>query len=530
MADAEKFIAELNDRYGASDKPQPIWENGLSYDSSIETLEPVYYWILDFTQRAFKNIVKLSDNFVAAPGSSYFADLGARATKMQEEGMKILGAVNMVIKSITNILYDLKEFEIRLGAYERADDKDPQKKESGILALKDIWMSNVDIKRGKGSINGMTYELGFSTLRDAFMQAKSAANVDDMNKGGLINERVARILKPRVDEFFQWKAQSSEELRRRFNIERAYLKSQVETLKLYSSWVKPYLQSAEQLRMQMTSKEEPSLISAFGTMVLNLSLMMYKELDVADAVDNKFLPDNFKRMNERKEIRKFYQLIFIDYTFRTYPTQQFPHAGLVDIKFKAYAVNDDELLLLNEKIEKDKSGSMLGIAGNLSDESLKQLQDEIDYFDKKEEKVEKKEDFAFKGVFKDFIKNFAPETKNEIIKEYNELYKKVEKGNAKDVSDMQIGSIKALIDGLKKKKKKKENLERIKKEGLKPDNYHESVVRDYTEQEASRFCFGVFDKFKKSRKMASFVNPFDEPDVYKRIRERRAEIQAGMKK
>jgi len=527
MADAEKFIAELNDRYGTSSSPQPMWENGLSYDSSIETLEPVYYWILDFTQGAFKNIIKLADNFVAAPGSSYFADLGSRATRAQEESMKILGAVNMVIKSIQNILYDLKEFEIRLSAYERADDKDPQKKESGILALKDIWMSNVDIKRGKGSINGMTYELGFSTLRDAFMKAKSAADVDSMTKSGLINDRVARILKPRIDEFFQWKFQSSDELKRRYNIERAYLKSQVETLKLYSSWVKPYLQSAEQLRMQMSAKEEPSLISAFGTMVLNLSLMMYKDLDVKDAVDNKFLPENFKKL---RDLRKFYQLIVIDYTFRTYPTQQFPHAGRVDVKFKAYAINEDELALLLDKIEKDKSSTMLGIAGNLSDESLKQLQDEIDYFEKKPEKEEKKEDMAFKGIFKDFMKNFMPETKNELIKEYNGLYKEVEGKDAKDVSDMQIGSIKALIDELEQKQKKKKKLARIKKEGLRPDNYHEDVVRDLAEQESSNFCFGIFDKFKKSRGMASFVNPFDEPDVYQRIRDRRAEIQAGMKK
>ena len=532
MADVEKFVAELNLRYGAADKPQPMWENELSYDSSIETLEPVYYWILDFTQGAKYKIIKLADNFVAAPGSSYFADLSARATRMQEEGMKILGAVNMVIKSITNILYDLKEFEIRLSTYEQAIESDDQStRESGILALKDIWMSSVDMKRGRGSINQMTYELGFTTLRDAFMKAKSIDDVGKMNKSGLLNDRVARVLKPRIAEFLDWKDKSYDELKRRFNIEKAYLKSQVDTLKLYSGWVKPYLVSAEQLRMGIS--EEPSLISAFGTMVLKLSLMMTKEIDVKDEAYNKNLPENFIKL---RDIRPFHQLIFLDYTFRTYPTQQFPHAGRVDIKFRAYALNEDELLLLQEKIEKDKADSMLGISGSLSDESLKQLQDEIDYFTKRPKKEEKKkEESAFSGIFKDFVKNFVPETKTQLIKEYSELYEKVKEEelpekDTKNIKDMQTGSIKTLINELKDEKKKKEKMDKIRKEGLAPDNYDESVVRNFAEIQAADFCYKIFDTFKKSRGMASFPSPFDEPDVYRRLRDRRAEIQAALKK
>jgi len=502
MADVRNLLAEINERYKGDKGPAPIWENELTYDSSVETLEPIYYWLLDFVKGAY-NVRKLEDNFTASPGSSYFADLTSRATKMQEEGMKILGAVNIVIKSIMNILYDLKEFDIRLENYVNEGSNDPQLKQAGMLALKDIWMSNVDMKRGRGSINQMTYELGFTTLRDAFMKAESVDEAEKID----VNDRVKRVLKPRIAEFLEWKDRSHDELTRRFEIERSYLKSQLTTLKLYSSWVKPYLKAAEQLRMK--DSKDASIVSIFGTMALNLSLMLTRKVNVADEVDGKSLPEELKKA---RDIRQFYHLIFLDYSFRTYPTQQFPHAGIVTINFKAYAVNDDELLLLNKKLDKDEETSLLGLAGDLSEETLKQLEGEIYYYTKreqeekkkKEEEKKKREGSAFSGVFKDFMETFFPPAGKKI--------------SLKDIEDKQKEE---------KRKKAEEEDERFKKfetEGIKKDNTHEDIVRDLAELQASDFCFKIFDIFKKSRGMASFPSPFDEPDVYKRLRERRAEI------
>jgi hypothetical protein len=508
FTEIEEYLAKINPKkYFDGKGPAPLWQHDLTYDSSMETLEPIYYWILDFSKGNGYDITKIADNFLAAPGSSYFADLSTRATRVQEEGMKILGAVNMVIKSVMNILYDLKEFEIRLRAYELAYSKNSQEKKTGILALKDIWMSNVDLKRGRGSINQMTYELGFTTLRDAFMKADSVEELEKMKS--LLNERVRRVLKPRIAEFLEWKDRSYDELKRRYNIERAYLKSQVDTLKLYSSWVKPYLQSAEQLRMKESAGiglGPPELISAFGTMVLNLSLMLTKKTDVKDEVENKFLPEKFKKV----KMRTFHQIVFIDFTFRTYPSQQFPHAGNVIVSFRAYAVNDDELLLLREKMRKDALNSMLGVSQNLSGETLRQIQEEIDYYLKRGEEKEKKEEekkpeSIFSGIFKDFMKNIIPQKE-----EVKLLTKEEEEANIK-----------------KKEEEEMKAAEKLRKEGgAKPDTYEEEVVREYTEVKAADYCFSVFDKFKKSRGMASSPNPFEEPDVYQRLRERRAEIAA----
>src|SRR5690606_6520257 len=100
---------------------------------------------------------KITDNFMSSPGSGHFSDIGQRVTKMQEEGMKILGGLNQVIKSSLNLIYDLKDFKQRLQHYEDANSKDSKIKESGNLALKQIWLDSVDLqKRGRGSIHQMT--------------------------------------------------------------------------------------------------------------------------------------------------------------------------------------------------------------------------------------------------------------------------------------------------------------------------------------------------------------------------------------
>src|SRR3989338_1196242 len=152
--DLPSIIARINPRYydKFNKKPKPVWENQLVYDSSSDTLEPVYFNVLDMVEGRGLKVEKIIDNFSAAPGSGYYAEIGARATRMQEEAMKILGSVNTVIKSIVNIIYDLKEIEIRLKQYDLAKSKDKEQKLSGILGLKQVWMDNVDIKKGAGSI------------------------------------------------------------------------------------------------------------------------------------------------------------------------------------------------------------------------------------------------------------------------------------------------------------------------------------------------------------------------------------------
>lgn len=495
MGEIDNLIPRINPRYSEGGKTGPIWENKVVFDTNMNTLENLYYWIIDFMNGYYSgNVEKIADTFVTSPGSSYFGNLSMTAQKMQEEGMKILGTVNQVIKSIINIIYDLRNFDMRLKTYDKL--RDPKTRQEGMLALKELWLMSVDMQRQSGSINHMAQAYGFSTLRPAFLAANSVEDAKKMD----LNDIVKRLLESRLGEFFTWVEYSETELRKRYEIEKSQLRSQIDTVKLYSSWVKPYLQAAEQLRMK--ESKEASIVSIFTSMILELNLVAKKKADTRGAVMSKDLPSGFiKRLDN---IRDFYELLTVDFKFRTYPTAQHPHAGRVEIGFKAYVLNSDELLLLEKMREDSAIESTLNIAGTLTDKSLDQIKKDIDYFLKPEEKKKDESDYFFKDVFKDFKKSLLGQSRLDKEKE--------EKENA-----------------AKKKKEIAEKKIKLKEEGVTEDNYEEDLFRQMVEADSAKSCFTLFDTFKKTQGLSSFPSPFDDLDYINRIRARMAEIAAAKK-
>lgn len=481
--DILEIIAEINSRYRdpankEKIKPLPIWENQLIYDSSSETLEPIYFWLLEKMETFFGEAEKVVDNFTASPTSGYFAELGARATRMQEEAMKILGSVNTVVKSIINIIYDLKEYEIRLKQYEIAKSKKKEERETGLLGLKQVWMDNVDIKRGRGSINMMAYDLSFTTLRDAFMVANSVEDVDKMD----LNDRVKRVLKPRIAEFIEWHKRSESELRKRFEIEKVYLKSQVSALQLYSRWAKPYLKTAEQLRMKETAS--PNLVSSFNTILLEVTLLGIKEIDIKELAYYKELPINYANLKLK---RKYYACALIDLNFRGIPrriTQEGHYAfgGRTTADFAAFTLNEDELALFHDKLKKSEISEALKLVELTTSESLDQLKEDIDkYIEKRPEQEEEKKE--------------EPEA-NPFTALFGLARKQENKAG-------------------KKKKEEEKRLEEIKKKGIKPDSHEESIIRKVGEMQAAENCFNIYNIYKKTHDMASPQREVDFWELFK---------------
>ena len=64
---------------------------------------------------------------------------------MQQQGTKILGDINTVLRSILNIIHDLKDFRTRLQGYDDLNSKDKNTSEGAKLSLKQIWLDKVDI-------------------------------------------------------------------------------------------------------------------------------------------------------------------------------------------------------------------------------------------------------------------------------------------------------------------------------------------------------------------------------------------------
>ncbi len=433
----------------------------LGYDSSSETLEPVYFYTLDLMNDFGLAPEKLIDNFSSTPGSGHFAELGQRATIMQQQATKILGDVNTVLRSVLNIIYDLKEFRIRLEHYKGLKSENKDEKNACVLALKQIWMDKVDIVKGNSSIKAMALgQAGFQTLIDAFLAIETEKDVDKLD----LNDRVKRILRPRIQEFNLWVEQSGKELSKRYELEKNYLRSQVNSLKLYSRWVKPYLMAAQQLESKERGRE-PALVKTFNTIVLELTLLGKTEINVKEEAIAENLPKDFVKLKPK---RKYYSCILVDFIFRGIPQRvsQQPHytfGGKATVTFRAYSLNEDELEKLEEELEKSDVNDVLTLIEGTTTESLGQLQEEINFF--LEEKEDEKEIARPKDESNPF---FA------LIGKYNKEEKKKEEGERETI--------------------------------IRKENFIESEhLRPFTAERARNICFNLFDVYKKAHNMPSYT-------------------------
>ena len=394
---------------------KPNASYNLIYDSLNESLEPIYFWMLDIMNDTPPaglglKVWKGGEDFEASVTSGYFGEIGQRASLMQQKSMEYLGTINNIIKSILNLIYDLKEFEIKLDPYNKLKDKNvsEEDKRSALFSIKGVWMDQVDSRKGRGSINLLAQDLQFVTLRDAFFYANTAEEAKKLD----LNDRVSRLLARKLEEFNKWKEVSEEEIRKRYEIERVYLKSQEGTLRLYATWLKPYLIAANKLKMRThTTKSltNPNIVNSFSNMEIELKLFGKKELTPGS------VHDSFKEMELDT---KYYALTEVKMQFRSVPSslagqggRHYIHAGRTDITFNGFAVDDIEL----DAIESLELYEDLKLIEDYIGTSLEKLQAEIDLYTKPkiEEKPKKPKqgptfDNPFKGLFEGFLEIYRP--------------------------------------------------------------------------------------------------------------------------
>lgn len=378
--------------------------------STTDSIEPFYYWIVDFLRNNRYEVEKIEEQMGASVVSGFFGEMAARREKLEEQGMKYIGTINTVVKSIINILYDLREFDRRLAVYDDLKSEDEKKREAAELALRRIWMDEVDVRKGGASINNLTATRGleFVTLRDAFMMAKDVAEVDKMD----LNDRVKRILKGRLEEYIKWRDESEKELRQRRKIEMVYLKSQVESLRLYTLWAKPYLKAAQMLQFKEPKMNDPQLVQAFDQNYIEITIRGTKKCYLKEFLTPgtnafSYAPPEMLTIEQQEALKQArigpyaLEIIEIKFTYRARPAmvympgeqQRHPvNLGKINITFQGYAMREDEFKLLKKKEEAEA----LKFIEGLTKESLETLREDIEKYIGELEKEEKKEEEAKK--------------------------------------------------------------------------------------------------------------------------------------
>ena len=426
-------------------------EHTLVYDSSSETLEPIYFFILDLIEEFGYKTEKLVDNFTQSPSSTNFGEIGQRKTIMQQQASKILADIGVVTRGVLNIIYDLKEFRMRLQSYK--DLKNPKTKEAALLSLKQIWMDKVDINKGNSSLKVMGLgQAGFSTLIDAFLVVKKPEDVKKLD----LNDRIKRILLPRIKEFQIWVKQSEAELEKRYSLEKIYLKNQVSSLKLYSRWARPYLKAAQDL--EGAENQSSALVKSFNTTILELTILGKMKTKIKG---NENLSAEVQKL-EKSVKRNYNDCILVDFVFRAIPKQGV-HIGRSEITFRGYALNDEELAKLEKELEQDDMHEALKLIKGSTTDSLDQLQEEINFF-------------------------LDEKTKGEDTKK------------SSDGSNPFV----ALVGGYNEKSEKVKEV--TKEKTVKKDNYLEKTyIRPAAIEDAKTKVFTIFDVYKKAHGMPSYT-------------------------
>jgi len=460
-----EIINRISPYYKKKGEPEAV--HTLIYDSAAEGLEPIYFFILDLMSSMGLKVDKLIDNFTSSPGSGHFSELSHRATIMQQQGSKLLGDINMVLRSVLNLIYDLKDFKIRLEHYEGLKSKDKAIVDAAILSLKQLWMDKVDIVKGNSSMKAMALgQAGFVTLIDAFLAVKDEKDVEKLD----LNDRVKRVLKPRIQEFKVWLDQSEKELRKRYELERNYLRSQVNSLKLYSRWAKPYLKAAQELEQKDLGRSA-DLVKTFNTIILELTLLGKSKINIKEEALAGDLPEEFTKRKFLKSIkRNYYVCILTDFYFRGIPQKvgqqaHYGFGGKTTVNFKAYVLNDDELKKLDQEIKDSDLGDVLQLIEGATTESLELLQKEIDGFLEEDEEGKKAK----------------------ISSEANPFLALIGKYEKK---------------GTKTKAKKKG----AKLKSVKRDTWLEDkIIRPFVAQKSLTTAFDLFNVYKKAHGMPSYI-------------------------
>lgn len=474
MEEVNEIIKKISPHYKKKGKPEA--EHVIGYDSAAEGLEPIYFFITDLMNDFGLKTEKFIDNFTSSPGSGHFGELGQRATIMQQQGTKILADINAVLRSVLNLIYDLKDFKTRLQTYGGLKSNDRLIRDAAALSLKQIWMDKVDIQKGNSSIKSMALgQAGFITLIDAFLSVADEKEVDKIE----LNDRVKRILKPRIQEFNIWLSQSENELKKRYELEKNYLRSQVNSLKLYSRWAKPYLKSAQQLEQKEAGKNV-DLVKTFNTILLELTLFGKSKLNIKSSALAGDLPLKFSKDNFLKKQKRNYNVcILVDFYFRGIPqrvSQQQAHysfGGKTTVTFRAYVLNDDEIEKLNQEISKSDLGDVFGLIEGATTDSLGRLQEEIDSFLNEKDEIEK-------------------EKKSSEINPFLALIGKYEKGSEKKSEKS---------EGKRESEKKTEKEKPIKKESW----IEAELIRPLAAKKASEMVFNLFNTYKKAHGMVSYI-------------------------
>jgi len=413
-ADLKKFgfeeIEESEEFRGSKTKtgyPSPSRRYRLHYEGYNISIEEPYFWVLHYLRYfgGFPRIDKVTDVFAAAENSAFFGASQQRLGAQQDKVSQFLATVGKMVRELFQLVREMRILDERMSYYADSYTNSPSA-ESAEITLKGIWVDLVEQgAKNPASVYGMAREVQFTTLPDLFFsthpQKQEDVDIVVERDKGQFNRKVREVLKRKLRAFLAWKEHTYEELKNRRKFTLKYLRQHFEIIRMYITWVKPYLRNIQRMQLDQSKTETPDLIIAFESSMIEVEILAVK-------------PTGQSNVN---------QCILMHYLFRTRPEMSYSqeyqrgplHLGRVEMDFRAYAWTDKEIESY-KKLREQEDFQLLGVIDGSVKAALEALGDELmrylkeageEFEEKKEEKKPAKRMGPFMSVFGGFAELFT---------------------------------------------------------------------------------------------------------------------------
>ena len=371
----------------------------LIIDSTQAGVEEKYFWLLRYLlkeapfgrsyQRSGK-VIKTKDVYTAGETSSYWGSIEQRRAAQIDKFQQIMGNIGTMLKSLFQLLRELRVMDERLGYYKQSYQRD----RNAEVALKSIWVDMVEGgAKNPGSVTGLASQVGFVTLPDFFYMVHPRdvdsvqSELNNLHRGS-INRKVKEVLGRKLYQYLTWKEKTYRELNIGREFKLKYMIQHYQVIRLYLNWLRPYLRNIKRLQMKGNVMEK-DIIAAFETSKVELEFL---------AIKMKYEKETLYGNKEPMEFHDFFPCVRVSVNFVAIPEMSYQqdfqrgavHRGRSEIHIEAFITTEKEIKKYLKKLEESDLELLSSV-----DSSIEALKDDLNYYlveggAIKEEKVTKK--------------------------------------------------------------------------------------------------------------------------------------------
>jgi hypothetical protein len=362
-------------------------------------MEEPYFWMLKYLRYdiAYRDIIKTEDTFTAAENSAFFGVSQLRIGGQQDKVSQFLATIGKMIKELFQLVRELRILDERIDYYKGSMKEMTkgmyQRKKSDDITLKGIFIDMVQGgAKNPASVYGMARELQFTTLPDLFFNAPPMKRdeVDDYVDRLEFNRKVLEVLVRHLKQFVTWKERTYTEIISRRTFTLKYLKQHYEIIKMYMTWVRPYLRHVQRLSMREDKSLSADIVVAFENSLIDIEFLAY-----------------------RNWFGHYNSVFLYTYHYRTHPSMKFVqegyqrgpvHVGKLNLDMRAYIWTDEQIESYVKMKEQEDFELMKLVSGSVEsamDSLGAELKDYLEEAGKRDEigiEVPKKSAFSFKTL------------------------------------------------------------------------------------------------------------------------------------